>query len=129
MLAGLTGSEEQPADDAANKARKAALVTRLVVRELPADSVTQLKADVKAVRHAKAAQETERENRGTTAAVGPLLKNSNAFVATAGAIMQFNYTRQPYKLHAWQGASHVERLLQHERRAGLISTPLAVAGR
>lgn len=121
----LTRLAEQLADDAATKTRKAAMVAKFVAHELPADFVTDLRDDIKAIRDALAAQENERANGvGSTAAIGPLLKEGNALVATLDAIMHNKYTRQPDKLRAWQSASHVERAPQREKSpAPLPPTP------
>ena len=118
----------KPVDDAATQARKAAMVAQFVAHELPAEFVTHLQADAKAIRDEQKAREKNREGGvGSTANIGPLLKEANDLITTLDAIMHNKYTRVPDKLRAWKSASHVERAPQREKKTELPATPMLPA--
>jgi len=113
----LTRLEDQPADSAAVKTAKAALRARFVAYELPADFVTSLRADRKAIADANKANQSETQDGvENTKLIGELLGDVNDVITELDAIMYNKYTRQPEKLRAWQSASHVERAPQREKK-------------
>jgi len=115
--------QEQPGDSAAQKAAKTALIARFVAHELPADFVTDLADDRKAIDAAKDATESDDgEGVESTAAIGRLIKAGMKEVNYLDAIVRNKYTRTPDKLRAWDSASHIERAPQREKK------PVAPAG-
>ena len=116
--------EDQPADAAPVKTAKAALRARFIEFELPADFVTHLRADRKAIADANRLNQAETgggvEN---TELLGQLLDQINAEIGDLDAIMHNKYTRQPEKLRAWQSASHIERAPQREKKPTVPPTP------
>lgn len=120
----LTRLEDQPSDSGAVKTAKAALRARFVAYELPADFVTHLRADRKAVADANRLNQGEtQEGVENTKLIGALLGQANDEVTGLDAIMYNKYTRQPEKLRAWQSASHVERTPQREKKPTPVPTP------
>jgi hypothetical protein len=116
--------EDQSADSAAVKTAKAALRTRFVAYELPADFVTHLRADRTAI--ADANRRNQSETQGgveNTGLIGDLLGQVNNEISELDAIMHNKYTRQPEKLRAWQSASHVERAPQREKKPPTPPSP------
>jgi len=114
----------KPVDDAATQARKAAMVAEFVAHELPADFVTHLQDDAKAIRDDQQAHEKDREDGvGGTAIIGPLLKEANDLIETLDAIMHNKYSRVPDKLRAWKSASHTERAPQREKKPQAPTPP------
>ena len=104
-------------DTAAQKAAKTALIAKFVAHELPADFVTDLSDDRKAIDAAEDAVESDdSEGVESTAAVGRLIKAGMKEVNYLDAIMRNKYTRNPDKLRAWDSASHIERAPQREKK-------------
>lgn len=119
--------EDQAGDAAAVTAAKAALRARFIAYELPADFVTQLRADRQAIEDAnKLNQKETLDGVGSTRRIGELLGQINAVVSGLDAIMYNKYTRRPEKLRAWQSASHVERAPQREKKAATTTPTPAV---
>ena len=117
--------QEQPGDSAAEKAAKTALIARFVAHELPADFVTDLADDRKAIDAAKDATESDDgEGVESTAAIGRLIKAGMKEVNYLDAIVRNKYTRNADKLRAWDSASHIERAPQREKK----SAPAAGGG-
>lgn len=109
--------EDQPADAAATKTAKAALRARFIAYDLPADFVTNLRADRQAITDAN--QHNQSEVQGgveNTELIGQLLGRASDEVTELDAIMHNKYTRQPEKLRTWQSASRVERAPQREKK-------------
>ncbi len=104
-------------DTAAQKTAKTALIAKFVAHELPADFVTDLADDRKAIDAAEDAVESDdSEGVESTAAVGRLIKAGMKEVNYLDAIMRNKYTRNPDKLRAWDSASHIERAPQREKK-------------
>ena len=104
-------------DTAAQKAAKTALIAKFIAHELPADFVTDLADDRKAIDAAEDAVESgDSEGVESTAAVGRLIKAGMKEVNYLDAIMRNKYTRNPDKLRAWDSASHIERAPQREKK-------------
>ena len=117
--------EDQPADDDATKAKKAALRTRFIEYELPAGFVAHLRADRDAIAAADQHNQSENlEGVENTRLIDELLRQINDEVAGLDAIMHNKYTGQPEKLAAWMSASHVERSLRH-KQTDAAATPTA----
>jgi hypothetical protein len=109
--------EDQTGDAQDVKTAKAALRARFTEFELPADFVTQLRADRKAIADAnKGNQSHTSDSVENTKLIGELLGQANDIITQLDAIMYNKYTRQPEKLRAWQSASHVERMPQHAKK-------------
>ena len=116
--------EDQPADSAAVKTAKAALRTKFVAYELPADFVTALRADRKAVADANQLNQSEvQDGVENTRLIGELLTQINDEITQLDAIMYNKYTRHPEKLRAWQSASHLERAPQRAKKPVPAPTP------
>ena len=114
----------KPEDDAAAQTRKTSMVAEFVAHELPADFVTHLQADAKAIRDEQIEREKTREDGvGSTAIIGPLLREANQIVTMLDAIMHNKYTRVPDKLRKWKSASHVERAPQREKKPEAPTPP------
>jgi hypothetical protein len=117
--------EDQPADDAATKAEKAAVRARFIEYEMPADFVAHLRADRDAITDAGKHNEGENlDGVKNTRLIDELLKQINGEVAELDAIMHNKYTGQPEKLAAWISASHVERDPRH-KKDDAATTPTA----
>jgi len=102
--------EDQPADTPAQLAAKTALRAKFVAYDLPADFVTDLRADIDALRAAFAGQRVDnQEGVENTSAIGTLLGQGQTLVTQLDAIMHNKYARQPDVLRAWMSANHVER--------------------
>ena len=102
--------EDRPVDTPAQTAAKTALRAKFVAYELPADFVTDLRADIDALRAAFASQRVDnQEGVENTSAIGTLLGQGQTLVTQLDAIMHNKYARQPDVLRAWMSASHVER--------------------
>ena len=116
---------QDAADDTpAQKAAKAALVVKFVAHELPADFVTDLADDRKAIDAAKDSVESDdSEGVQSTAAVGRLIKAGMKEVTYLDAIVQNKYARNPDKLRAWESASHIERAPQREKKPAPGTAP------
>lgn len=115
--------EDQAADSAAVKTAKAALRTRFLEYEMPADFVTSLRADRDAIIEAN--QRNQGEVQGgveNTELIGQLLGKINDEIGELDAIMHNKYSRQPEKMRAWLSASHVERAPQREKKAAPAKT-------
>jgi hypothetical protein len=107
-----------PADDAATKAAKTALVAKFVAHELPADFVTHLQADRDAIDSAEDDVEgDDEEGVASTSAVGRLIRDGMKETHYLDAIMHNKYAFNPDKLRAWMSASHIERAAQHAKPA------------
>lgn len=120
--------EDQPGDGATTQAEKAALRTRFIEYELPADFVAHLRADRDAI--ADAAKHNQGENLDgveNTALINQLIQQLNAEVTELDTIMHNKYVGQPEKLAAWISASHVERAPRHKKNepAPASTTPTA----
>jgi len=116
--------EDQPADSAAVKTAKAALRTKFVAYELPADFVTALRADRKAVADANQLNQSEvQDGVENTRLIGELLTQINDEITQLDAIMYNKYTRHPEKLRAWQSASHLERAPQRAKKPAPAPAP------
>ena len=116
--------EDQPADAPALKTAKAALRARFIEYELPADFVTHLRADRKAIADANRLNQAETGSGvENTELIGQLLDKINGEIGELDAIRHNKYTRAPEKLRAWQSASHVERAPQREKKAPVPPTP------
>ena len=102
--------EDQPGDPAATTTAKAALRAKFIAYEMPADFVTDLRADREAIRDANMHNQGEnQEGVESTSLIGQHLGQATADVQELDAIIHNKYARQPEKLSAWQSASHVER--------------------
>ena len=113
-------------DTAAQKAAKTALIAKFVAHELPADFVTDLSDDRKAIDAAEDAVESDdSEGVESTAAVGRLIKAGMKEVNYLDAIIRNKYARNADKLRAWDSASHIERAPQREKKpvSGTQPTP------
>ena len=109
--------EDQATDSAAVKTAKAALRARFLEYEMPADFVTDLRADRDAITQAN--QRNQGEVQGgveNTELIGQLLGKINDEIGELDAIMHNKYARQPEKMRAWLSASHVERAPQREKK-------------
>ena len=93
--------EDKPADTPAQTAAKTALRARFVAYDLPADFVTDLRADIDALRAAFASQRVDnQEGVENTSAIGTLLAQGQVLVTQLDAIMHNKYARQPDVLRA-----------------------------
>jgi hypothetical protein len=100
----------QPADTTAVKAAKTALVAKFVAHELSPDFVAHLQADRQAIAAEQASMEGDSEDVvGSTASIGPLIRQGMTALNTLDAIMHNKYAGSPEKMAAWVSASHIER--------------------
>lgn len=108
----------QPADSAAVKTTKTALVAKFVAHEMNANFVTNLQTDRDAITEAQSEMESGSEDRvGNTAVISPLIQQGIKALNTLDAIMHNKYSAQPDKLAAWTSASHIERDPQRNNSA------------
>lgn len=115
--------KEKPADDAATKAAKAALVAKFLAYELPAGFVQDLAEDRAAIEAAQDELESGRSSGvASTAAVGRLIREGAKEITHLDAIMHNKYARNPDKLRAWESASHIERAPQREKTPANVTT-------
>ncbi len=109
--------EDQATDSAAVKTAKAALRTKFIAYELPADFVADLRADREAIRTANQHNQGEtQEGVENTEAIGQILGLAANDVQELDTIMRNKYARNPAKLAAWESASRVERAPQREKK-------------
>ena len=103
---------------------------KFIEREMPADFIADLTADLAAVRNYKGEKEEKREDSvQATAAIARLVKRSTEIVAELRPIMSNKYSRSnPDKLRAWMSASHLERMPERQKPDGGTTPPPASGG-
>jgi hypothetical protein len=102
--------EDQASDTAEQKTAKAALRARFIAYELPADFVSDLRAD----RDALAARNDikysdNQEGVASTAAIETLLAQAREIIQRLDAAFLNKYRNDPATIAAWKSASRVER--------------------
>jgi hypothetical protein len=115
-----------PADDAATKTAKTALVARFVAKEFDPNFAQHLADDRAAIDDAQEAFEGDREKGvGNTAAIDQLIADGMKEMNYLNAIMPVKYVRDAEKLRAWMSASHIERAPQREKKPTPVPAPAA----
>lgn len=104
---------------------QAGVAQKFIDREMPADFVQDLAADLRAIRSYKDTSEGGREDSvEATAAVNRLCKRSGEIVQEVGPMMRNKYSRTaPDKLRRWLSASHLERQPRSKNDPGSEPTP------
>ena len=93
------------------------LAAKFLAYELPADFLTNLADDVKAIDDANKQQDSGLdEQTGGTAGIGTAIRNGLAAVLQLNTIMHNKYARDAENLRAWMSASHTERAPQREKK-------------
>jgi hypothetical protein len=95
---------------------KTGVAAKFIDREMVATFVTDLAADIKAIRDYRGGSEGEREESvEATAAIERLVNRSGQIVEELDGIVHNRYRRSnPDKLRAWKSASHLERMPQRQ---------------
>ena len=118
--------EDQPADSPAQKTAKAALRAKFTAYELPADFVTDLRADRDALTACNTGKHSDnQEGVEATAAIDDLLAQAQSVITRLDAAVKNKYARDPEKLAAWKSASHTVKPERKEKPAEPTPTPPA----
>ena len=97
-------------DTPAQKAAKAALRAKFIAYLIPADFVTDLRADRDALTARNTVKAADKlEGVENTSAIETLLAKAQTLIDRLDAAMRNLYARNPDKLAAWKSATHVER--------------------
>ena len=113
-------------DSPAQLAAKAALRAKFIAYELPADFVTDLRADRDALTARNADKHADnQEGIENTSAIDTLLAKAQTLVTRLDAAILNKYARDPDKLAAWNSATHVERTSKKEKPAEPTPPPPA----
>jgi hypothetical protein len=97
-------------DSPAQLAAKAALRAKFIAYELPADFVTDLRADRDALTARNADKQADnQEGVENTSAIDTLLAKAQTLVTRLDAAILNKFARDPDKIAAWNSATHDER--------------------
>jgi hypothetical protein len=112
------------ADAVLAELNKPGVAAKFIAHELPAELVTQLTEDRRAIVDAQAAkQSVDSAGVASTATVGTLIRDGLKEVTYLNAIMHNKYIHNPETLRAWRSACLIERTPRQSKKSAASATP------